>query len=87
VLVKSALDGRPRVPGVPISIAVVLDISGSMSSLVEQRSRLELAKAAVVKLIDVLAPNDALGLTVFNDQGSVVFPLTPVSAIAAARAT
>lgn len=52
------------------SLVVVLDRSGSMHG-----AELEGAKAAIAGLLRRLAPQDAFGLVVFDDQADVVIPV------------
>lgn len=81
MLIKSKLDGQPRQINLNIDIVLVVDISGSMSHQVENDTRLNLAKDAINKLIQAMDDNDRLGLTVFNDTGTVLFNLTKISDI------
>lgn len=52
------------------SLVIVLDRSGSMHG-----AELEGAKAAIAGLLRRLAPQDAFGLVVFDDQADVVIPV------------
>ena len=49
---------------------IVLDTSGSMGS------RLGEVKAALRELVDAMKPEDRLALVVFNDDVTVIQPLT-----------
>lgn len=75
---RSCRDGQPR-DGTPIDIVAVLDVSGSMSHRVgggsdveSSRSRLELAKEALVELVAQLRDDDRFGLATFNNHGTVI---------------
>ncbi|HVK78287.1 MAG TPA: VWA domain-containing protein [Kofleriaceae bacterium] len=65
----------------PASVAIVLDVSGSMIN-----QPLEDAKAAAVTLIDQLGPADELAIVTFSTGSEVVFPLTAATEDARARA-
>lgn len=56
------------------TLVVVLDRSGSMSG-----SPLEGAKDAIGTLVKRLAPQDAFGLIVFDDQAAVIAPVRPMA--------
>lgn len=58
----------------PATLQVVLDRSGSMAG-----SRLEGAKAALLALVDRLAPTDNLGVVAFDDGVQVVVPAGPLT--------
>lgn len=58
----------------PLNAAVVLDNSGSMGT-----TRMEAAKAAVLKLIDHLDGNDVLTIVVFDNASHVLLGPEPVS--------
>lgn len=63
---------------------IALDISGSMNNKLKKNikegpSRLDLAKNALIMLIEKLEPNDSFGLIVFNDKATALVPLTLVS--------
>jgi Mg-chelatase subunit ChlD len=63
---------------------IALDISGSMKNKLKKNikegpSRLDLAKNALIMLIEKLEPNDSFGLIVFNDKATALVPLTLVS--------
>lgn len=57
----------------PLSLAVVIDRSGSMDG-----DRLASAKACVRHLAKRLAPTDELALVAYDDQVNLVLPLMPV---------
>jgi len=78
---KSCLDGCPR-DATPIDVVAVLDVSGSMRGGVAgrraagaQRSRLQLAKEALLGLFAQLREDDRFGLATFNSTGTVIQPL------------
>jgi Ca-activated chloride channel family protein len=56
----------------PVNLVFVLDISGSMN----QEGKLDLMKVALHRLVDVLRPNDRLGLVVYADKAKTVMPST-----------
>ena len=58
----------------PLSVALVLDRSGSMRG-----ARLEAAKGAAKHFIDQLNPNDEVCLVTYDEQVSIPLPLTKVS--------
>jgi len=68
---KSSLDGQPRGKQ-PIDIMIAMDISGSMSSWLEKCSRIDMAKQAVLSLLEKLRPNDGFGFLVFNHSTIVI---------------
>ena len=79
LMCKSKYDGEEINESIDISIA--LDISGSMNSNVDLKrktgkSRIDLAKDALSKLILNLKPNDKFCLTTFNDNSTKIFPLS-----------
>mmetsp|Transcript_103182 Transcript_103182/g.222794 ORF Transcript_103182/g.222794 Transcript_103182/m.222794 type:complete len:190 (-) Transcript_103182:779-1348(-) len=87
LLLKCIEDGKKRPTDSRfIDIAIVLDISGSMNSAVRTKSRLDLAKDSVHKLIEVMHPEDQLSLTTFNDRGHLIFPLTKIEQIKSNKA-
>jgi Mg-chelatase subunit ChlD len=84
--VVSALDGKPRpVDSPPLDLVVAIDTSGSMSSrLVDGGPKLEAAKDIVVRLTQVLRPEDRLGIVVFCATAVTKLEVTPVRDIAGA---
>ena len=62
----------------PLSIAVVLDTSGSMSG-----DKIEQAKEAVIKLIRQMDDADELAVIRYSDEASTVMPLGRVSEVRA----
>lgn len=64
----------------PVSLALVLDRSGSMSG-----EKLQLAKQAALALADRLAERDQLALVVFDDKIDLLQPRAPVTAALRAR--
>ena len=58
----------------PLSLAIVIDRSGSMSG-----GRLETAKECVLHLAKRLAPTDELAIVAYDDEVNVVLPLSPVN--------
>lgn len=58
----------------PVSIAVALDRSGSMSG-----EKLSQAKTAVSRLIDNLDPSDRFALVIYDDNAEVLYPTSPLT--------
>jgi hypothetical protein len=64
----------------PLDLALVIDISGSMSANDgTQASRLEWAKEAVKRTLSHLQPGDNLSVVVFDDRSEVVAPMAPAA--------
>ena len=61
-----ALENKARAP---LNICLVLDRSTSM-----QGARLEQTKAAARRMIDILSPDDTLGIVAFSDKAEIVWP-------------
>lgn len=59
---------------VPINLALVIDRSGSM----EERGKLTYAVEASRRLIDAMAPTDALGVVEYDDRITVLWPSSPL---------
>ncbi len=64
------LENRARSP---LNICLVLDRSTSM-----QGARLEQTKAAARRMIDILSPDDTLGVVAFSDKAEIVWPSQPL---------
>ena len=65
----------------PIDIVIVIDISGSMNSNLDQssdKSCLDLAKLATIKLLDLLKPCDRIGISIFESYAEEVLPVQHV---------
>ncbi|WP_164473476.1 vWA domain-containing protein [Deinococcus psychrotolerans] len=62
----------------PLDLALAIDVSGSMKGL-----PLELAKAATKLILSQLQPSDRIALVTFHSHAEVVFPLQPVTDLAA----
>ncbi|MCS6805177.1 MAG: VWA domain-containing protein [Acidobacteriota bacterium] len=54
----------------PINLALVLDLSGSM------REKAEVLKAAAIRFIDILSPQDRVAVVAFTHQAKLISPLT-----------
>lgn len=54
----------------PINLALVLDLSGSM------REKADVLKAAAVRFIDILNPQDRVAVVAFTHQAKLISPLT-----------
>ncbi len=63
----------------PANVLLVLDTSGSMND----EGRLASAKDGLQTFLKEVAPQDRVGLTIFNDQVTEVAPITPVREIRA----
>ena len=72
---KSKYDGE----GIrePIDICILIDISGSMSSTVDNNmSRLDMAKNSVLKFISNIKDKDNICIMEFNDKTKEIIPMT-----------
>lgn len=65
------------------ALLLVIDKSGSMTAGQFGVTRLEVAKEAAARAIEVLTPQDLAGVITFDDEGKWVFPLTNVTDAAA----
>ncbi|MBI4435199.1 VWA domain-containing protein [Candidatus Uhrbacteria bacterium] len=78
--VQVLIDTRPqaltRRQTVPVSIRLVVDVSGSMGDPVDhdQESKLEVVKQAILRLLDELTDHDSVLLSVFSTDGRLVVP-------------
>jgi uncharacterized membrane protein len=62
-----------------LTIVFVIDKSGSMSETSGGVQKVELAKEAVIRSIDMLSPTDKVGVVAFDDTPSWVVPITPLN--------
>ena len=69
-----------RPPRRPLTLALVLDRSGSMTG-----QPLEMAKAVALRVINDLTPQDQVAVVAFDDQMTTIQELAPVSARMKAR--
>ena len=60
----------------PVALAVVLDVSGSMSG-----EKIDEARRAVGRLIARMDPNDQIGLVIYNDGAQLVQPMARVGSV------
>ena len=77
LILKSKYDGIGKRE--PIDLSIALDISGSMSLSDEQysKTRIDLAKEALIKLISIMDENnDRLSLITFNESSQKIFGLS-----------
>ena len=77
--VLSAVKAAWRADRKPANVLLVLDTSGSMND----EGRLASAKAGLRTFLKEVAPQDRVGLTIFNDRVNEVAPITPVREIRA----
>ena len=75
LLPVSSRTGRRR----PLDMVLVIDSSGSMNETVGGRSKLTLAKQAVLALRPALGEGDRIGLVAFAGEPRVASPLVPVA--------
>ncbi len=68
-----------------LSIVFIIDKSGSMADRTAGFSKLDLAREATLRSIELLLPNDRLGVIAFDEAASWVVPLGPVGDGSAAR--
>ncbi|HLF03454.1 MAG TPA: VWA domain-containing protein, partial [Anaerolineales bacterium] len=64
---------RPR-----LTIVFVIDHSGSMSEVSGGVTKIELAKEAAIRAVELLAPTDKVGVVQFDDLASWVVEITPL---------
>ncbi len=64
---------RPR-----LTIVFVIDHSGSMSETSGGATKLDLAKEAAIRAIELLSPTDKVGVVQFDDLASWVVEITPL---------
>ena len=64
---------RPEGDRDPVSLIIVLDISGSMMN----DDRLGLAKAVIIGLAERLTVTDRVGLVTYGSQAHIVYPVAP----------
>jgi Mg-chelatase subunit ChlD len=62
-----------------LSIVFIIDHSGSMSESSGGVTKLELAKEAAMRSIELLFPTDRVGVIAFDDSASWVVPITDLS--------
>lgn len=59
-----------------VTMLFVIDHSGSMSETSGGVTKLDLAKEAVIRSVELLSPQDRVGVIVFDDVASVAVPIT-----------
>ena len=78
VEVVSVYDGKPRTPGTTLDLVIVIDISGSMSSVVQSKSKLQLAKEFAISVAGKLWKDDELAIITFENTANTI--LSPMKA-------
>ena len=91
LLLKSKYDGikqedQSNIQIPPTDFAIALDISGSMSSPLDNENdkgtpRLELAKKGLLTMMENLKDGNQISITTFNQQSQLIIPLCPKSEI------
>lgn len=61
---------------VPLSITFAIDTSASMASSLENKKRIEVAKSAILMLMDELKPEDKMMLVSFNRYPTILTEMT-----------
>ncbi len=61
-----------------LGIVFIIDHSGSMSDLSGGKTKLEIAKEAVIRSLDLLEPQDRVGVLAFDDQAMWVAEMAPL---------
>jgi uncharacterized protein YegL len=76
LFLKSKYDGIGKRE--PIDLSIALDISGSMFCTEEHevKSRLDLAKETLIKLVSIMDNDDRLSLITFNQKAKTIFGLS-----------
>src|SRR5436305_15271330 len=64
---------RPR-----LTLVFIIDKSGSMGETAGGVTKVELAKEAAIRSLDLLGPTDKVGVIAFDDTASWVVPITSV---------
>lgn len=59
-----------------VTMLFVIDHSGSMSETSGGVTKLDLAKEAVIRSIELLSPQDRVGVIVFDDTAAIAVPIT-----------
>jgi len=72
---------------VDTAIMVVLDRSGSMATLVGERSKMSLANEGTLEVLSAIQPGDSLGVLAVDVNPEVILPLEPVGDMVAAADT
>jgi Ca-activated chloride channel family protein len=57
-----------------VSLAVVIDVSGSMN----EGGKITAVRHALARMLETLDPNDRIALVTFSDDAHLALPLTPV---------
>ncbi|MBL8059070.1 MAG: VWA domain-containing protein, partial [Anaerolineales bacterium] len=61
-----------------LTLVFIIDKSGSMSEVSGGAQKVDLAKEAVIRSLELLSPSDKVGVIAFDDTASWVVPITPL---------
>jgi len=67
--------GGQRAPS--MKLAIVFDKSGSMADVSDGVPKIEMARQAVMRTLDVMPPGDSVGVIAFDSKPAIVMPLGP----------
>lgn len=62
-----------------LALVFIIDHSGSMSDTSGGVTKLELAKEAAIRSVEMMFPSDRVGVVIFDDSASWVVPMTDLS--------
>ncbi len=74
-----SLDIRKMQRFPPVTVAMVIDRSGSMEASGPGGRKLDLAKSGAARAVEYLKPTDKVAVVAFDSAGHLVVPTTPVS--------
>jgi uncharacterized membrane protein len=61
-----------------LTLVFIIDKSGSMSEVSGGVTKLDLAKEAVIRSVELLSPSDKVGVIAFDDRAAWAVPITPL---------
>ncbi|MBL8046034.1 MAG: VWA domain-containing protein, partial [Anaerolineales bacterium] len=61
-----------------LTLVFIIDKSGSMSDVSGGVTKLDLAKEAVIRSVELLSPSDKVGVIAFDDSAAWAVPITPL---------